>query len=315
MQGTGAGRACATALRAFTASALHGRPHAAASSSTGTAGCSAARRVELVPDPFRSSGGRGVALEPGLFAREKLLLLGKDKSAKGSWDEPILDILERLNAHPDFCTLSSCSGRAFLWRWSVSSAPSLQAHARRAEEEECPAPTDFFWPSKKLGQQAFAPLWRFHVCHDFPQFRLEEALAEYAAQHGRASCDGESQAGSGGLAEGAGGLRSGMVWLKYEPLICHIACRSWEAAANLMDASNIAFPSTSLRSWRKRFVVQVRGEDQMEMPVAVLDGNSARPMPDVVSLDFIQNTIVRQKFDRNSMRTDAWRKTLQQVGL
>ncbi|CAK5197321.1 unnamed protein product [Aphanomyces euteiches] len=34
-----------------------------------------------------------------------------DKSPKGSVDAPIVDMIERLNAHPDFVTCSSCSGR------------------------------------------------------------------------------------------------------------------------------------------------------------------------------------------------------------
>ena len=39
-----------------------------------------------------------------------------DLSRKGSVDEPILDLIRDLNAHPDLFTLSSCSGRIVLFR-------------------------------------------------------------------------------------------------------------------------------------------------------------------------------------------------------
>lgn len=62
-----------------------------------------------------------------VFAREKAVILSKsDKSSKASWDKPILDILDNLNARPDYLTLSSCSGRAYLWLTTPSSSSRRQ---------------------------------------------------------------------------------------------------------------------------------------------------------------------------------------------
>ncbi len=43
-----------------------------------------------------------------------------DLSRKGSVDEPVRDLLETLNQHPDFFSLSSCSGRIVLLREGTS---------------------------------------------------------------------------------------------------------------------------------------------------------------------------------------------------
>jgi tRNA wybutosine-synthesizing protein 3 len=51
------------------------------------------------------------------FDEEKMKVLGdlgkKDKSKKGSLDEKALPIIQAINAHPDYYTTSSCSGRIY----------------------------------------------------------------------------------------------------------------------------------------------------------------------------------------------------------
>lgn len=53
------------------------------------------------------------------FENEKKTFLEKiDKSKKGSIDEKVKDILDRINSLKDYYTTSSCSGRVTLWRGS-----------------------------------------------------------------------------------------------------------------------------------------------------------------------------------------------------
>lgn len=53
------------------------------------------------------------------FDNEKKTYLAKaDKSKKGEIDEKIIPLLDLINAHPDYYTTSSCSGRVYLWRGS-----------------------------------------------------------------------------------------------------------------------------------------------------------------------------------------------------
>ena len=51
-----------------------------------------------------------------LFDRQKAEKLSKvDLSRKGSVDAPIFDFLKNLNSHPDYVSLSSCSGRIIIF--------------------------------------------------------------------------------------------------------------------------------------------------------------------------------------------------------
>ncbi len=51
-----------------------------------------------------------------LFDRQKAEKLSKvDLSRKGSVDAPIVEFLQKLNAHPDYVSLSSCSGRIIIF--------------------------------------------------------------------------------------------------------------------------------------------------------------------------------------------------------
>ena len=51
-----------------------------------------------------------------LFDRQKAEKLSKvDLSRKGSVDAPIFDFLKKLNSHPDYVSLSSCSGRIIIF--------------------------------------------------------------------------------------------------------------------------------------------------------------------------------------------------------
>ena len=51
-----------------------------------------------------------------LFDRQKAEKLAKvDLSRKGSVDAPIVEFLKKLNAHPDYVSLSSCSGRIIIF--------------------------------------------------------------------------------------------------------------------------------------------------------------------------------------------------------
>lgn len=51
-----------------------------------------------------------------LFDRQKADKLSKvDLSRKGSVDAPIVDFLRKINAHPDYVSLSSCSGRVIIF--------------------------------------------------------------------------------------------------------------------------------------------------------------------------------------------------------
>ena len=58
-----------------------------------------------------------------------------DKSPKGFLDEPIADLVDFINGHPEYVTTSSCSGRIVLFatfekKWILAKFDSLLGHRR-----------------------------------------------------------------------------------------------------------------------------------------------------------------------------------------
>ena len=70
----------------------------------------------LRPIVHQKDWTRNATIMATLFDRQKAEKLRKnDLSRKGSVDAPIVDYLQALNAHPDYVSLSSCSGRIIIF--------------------------------------------------------------------------------------------------------------------------------------------------------------------------------------------------------
>ena len=60
----------------------------------------------------------------------------------------------------------------------------------------------------------------------------------------------------------------GPIWLRYEPFILHVMCRSLSAASALMAAARPAFKNVGLTSWSDtKFVVAIWGDEGVDMPL------------------------------------------------
>ena len=70
------------------------------------------------------------------------------------------------------------------------------------------------------------------------------------------------------------------VWLRFEPFILHVACRSLKSASALMDAARPAFKNVGLTTWTcdndqhdgSRFIVAIWGDEGLEMPLCMPNG-------------------------------------------
>ncbi len=65
---------------------------------------------------------------------------------------------------------------------------------------------------------------------------------------------------------------SGLVWLRVEPLIMHVACRNMIAANRLLRKARLICKKSCLLSASNKIMVEIRGSEFMEMPL-FLDGN------------------------------------------
>mmetsp|Transcript_8411 Transcript_8411/g.12320 ORF Transcript_8411/g.12320 Transcript_8411/m.12320 type:complete len:672 (+) Transcript_8411:117-2132(+) len=85
---------------------------------------------------------------------------------------------------------------------------------------------------------------------------------------------------------------SAVVWLRFEPFILHVACRSLEAASALMAAARPSFKNVGLTSWKipkqqrsrklkqesmndtARYIVAIWGDEGLDMPLSVVSPSS-----------------------------------------
>lgn len=61
--------------------------------------------------------------------------------------------------------------------------------------------------------------------------------------------------------------RKGLIWLRVEPLILHVCCRSLEAASRLLERARKIFKKSCLLSVGHKIIVEVRGSEFIEMPL------------------------------------------------
>lgn len=60
---------------------------------------------------------------------------------------------------------------------------------------------------------------------------------------------------------------SGLIWLRLEPFILHVACRDMAAANNLLERSKKIYKKSCLLSTTNKIIVEVRGSEFLEMPL------------------------------------------------
>ena len=136
------------------------------------------------------------------FDSEKQKALNTDRSKKGSIDEKIIPLLEKINAKPDHYTTSSCSGRILMM---------------------------------KYGEKKNQAKWLFSS-HDpiqkLPAFK-----------------------------------EKGVLWLKVDPMILHVCCRSLEDADRLLRLARKMFRRAGIISLGRKTTVEIQGSEKMEMPI------------------------------------------------
>lgn len=60
--------------------------------------------------------------------------------------------------------------------------------------------------------------------------------------------------------------KNGLVWLRLEPFILHIACRDLKAANQLLSEAKPIFKKSSILSISNKIIVEIKGSEFMEVP-------------------------------------------------
>jgi len=143
----------------------------------------------------------------GFEQDKKNFLSKKDRSRKGSIDEPILGLIDRINQLQDYFTTSSCFGRIVL----------LKMYGEKKNQSE--------WIYKSHAPVSAGELWQI-----------------------------------------LNGLKGRFkVWLKFEPFILHVRCRSLEATIRILGlARDNGLKKSGIIAATSSFVVEIEGTDKLE---------------------------------------------------
>ena len=230
------------------------------------------------------------------FENSKTQCLGKrDKSSAGRIDPRAVDICGVINDREEYYTTSSCAGRCFLYLGSgIKSTNSFRRFRvshdkiRDAEryfnlnnlEEDPSGGAD---PIRTIGQFEHAERVR-----QIKQLNEGESEAEGESKAADVAVQPEEQSSSTPRSLDNDGLAPKMIWLRFEPFILHVACRSLSAASALMNAARPAFKNVGLTAWKadlnhhntfacsgggggssnaSKYLVAIWGDEGLDMPL------------------------------------------------
>lgn len=193
------------------------------------------------------------------FENAKAQCLGKrDKSFAGRIDPHAVDICGVINERDDYYTTSSCAGRCYMYRGSGFKATS-NFKRFRISHEKISDPSRFF----DLTTIEVDPSGGGDPIRSIGQYDYKDQPSTDDSTELEDIID-EDYSDSANVDE--------TIWLRFEPFILHVACRSLLAASNLMAAARPAFKNVGLTTWKdSRYLVAIWGDEGLEMPLCTRD--------------------------------------------
>lgn len=287
------------------------------------------------------------------FLRRKRTFLGKrDKSSAGQIDAKVVNICDSINHKDSYYTTSSCSGRSFLYRGSGTKKQSLNDQRPferfRVSHDLIRDAVRYFdletLESDPSGGGDHISYPRDNILQDYNFETKNTSLKTIETD----SDDEPSNANVGGVEDNANNnltrrqvneeanpygsvgvtdptgdesIGDESIWLRYEPFILHVACRSWTAAKALMAAARPSFKNVGLTAWdynkrhleSSRFIVAIWGDEGLDMPLSMPDGTRLFPtnkQPDPVEW---LASLVNHKHERNWEKMDRFAKAVQNL--
>ena len=211
------------------------------------------------------------------FANSKNQCLGKrDKSSAGRIDPHAVDICGVINALPCYYTTSSCAGRCFLYRGpGIKSTENFERF--RVSHDKIVDPQRYFDlstldtdptgggdPIRSIGQ--FEHSEKIRRGEEIP-IREGEMVGDVTVKSNE-----ETDVLRHDTLQATNTTEGDSIWLRFEPFILHVACRSLKAASDLMNAARPAFKNVGLTTWKdSRYLVAIWGDEGLEMPLCTAD--------------------------------------------
>ena len=209
------------------------------------------------------------------FDNAKGQCLGKrDKSFAGRIDPHAVDACGIINERDEMYTTSSCAGRCFMYR-----GPGIKASTEfkrfRISHGKIADPDRYFDLSTIDGDKSGGgdPI-RTIGQYDY------KITSDNKDANDATNDDGKDETKTD-VAESSS---DETIWLRFEPFILHVACRSLSAAAHLMATARPSFKNVGLTTWKeRRYLVAIWGDEGLEMPLCTPKGSTTPLYPPEMS--------------------------------
>ena len=226
------------------------------------------------------------------FTIQKQLTLSKpDHSSAGRIDPHIVNLCQTINNLPHFYTLSSCSGRSYIYTGVGTKKASTTDPFRRyrVNHELINDPDQYF--DKNLTTNQYIPnQWDEPRSGNDTFQQIDKTISNINSNPDNNN-DNDAHDNS--------------VWLRYEPMILHVACANPHAANALVKASKKMFKNTAITNdntnTSKKVVVAIWGDESLDMPI--VDNVSRELFPSSSSRHWLKQ-IVNKKHERNWAKMD-----------
>jgi tRNA(Phe) wybutosine-synthesizing methylase Tyw3 len=252
--------------------------------------------------------------------RKSNCLSKRDKSSAGRIDPRAVEICDAVNRRSEYYTTSSCAGRCFLYR-----GDGIKSWQRRPDDDDDVGTTSTVGNGQIRGGEGVADdgaagvgsehggkfgfFERYRVNHDLIReptryFDLSTLVGGLDPTGGGDAipCVGQFDHGNnaafrtrlvGSSPSSSSVAPAAPVWLRYEPFILHVMCRSLGASSALMALARPAFKNVGLTSWHDggggdgddkdrgmggrndrqskagRYLVAIWGDEGLDMPLSL----------------------------------------------
>jgi tRNA G37 N-methylase Trm5 len=227
------------------------------------------------------------------FANAKAQCLGKrDKSFQGRIDPGAVEVCGIINERTDMYTTSSCAGRCFLYRGIGNKKATIDFQRFRISHQIITDPTRYFDlttldkdptggadPIRTIGQYDYKQLLETkHANQDQDENNIMKMKSnrncnmELLPSNTVDRYDDTDDTTISPLS--FTNDPKSIIWLRYEPFILHVACRSMSVASMLMAAARPAFKNVGLTTWKdnRNYLVAIWGDEGLEMPLTTPTG-------------------------------------------
>jgi len=247
------------------------------------------------------------------FENSKNQCLGKrDKSSAGRIDPRAVEICAVINELEQYYTTSSCAGRCFLYRGQGVKATDNFTRFRVSHDKIHDAGRYFDFTTLESdptgGGDPIRSIGKFNNSERLKHLEETETGAEVLRLLTTEPLETKAESTSN-----MNGKRT--VWLRFEPFILHVACRSLAAASALMNTARPTFKNVGLTTWKdSKYLVAIWGDEGLDMPLCTPDGSlltsaSVQPLTEWFA------SLVNERHERNWNKIDRFVQAVREMPL